>query len=140
MSTTLIWELSMNCKTVDVFNDDGTMSAEAGIYQGEDRFVVRKKFAADLEAAGFIEKIEDYKNNVGRSERTNAVVEPRLSLQWYVDMKALAGPALAAVESDDIEFFPKPEKPIPPLDGKHQGLVYFTTTLVGTQGTRMVLQ
>ena len=97
-------------QTVDVFNDDGTMSAEAGIYQGEDRFVVRKKFAADLEAAGFIEKIEDYKNNVGRSERTNAVVEPRLSLQWYVDMKALAGPALAAVESDDIEFFPKNQK------------------------------
>jgi valyl-tRNA synthetase len=97
-------------ETVDVFNDDGTMSAEAGIYAGEDRFVVRKKFAADLEAAGFIEKIEDYKNNVGRSERTHAVVEPRLSLQWYVDMKALAGPALAAVESDDIEFFPKNQK------------------------------
>ena len=97
-------------QTVDVFNDDGTMSAEAGIYPGEDRFVVRKKFAADLEAAGFIEKIEDYKNNVGRSERTNAVVEPRLSLQWYVDMKALAGPALAAVENDDIEFFPKNQK------------------------------
>ncbi len=97
-------------ETVDVFNDDGTMSAEAGIYPGEDRFVVRKKFADDLESAGFIEKIEDYKNNVGRSERTNAVVEPRLSLQWYVDMKAIAGPALAAVESDDIEFFPKNQK------------------------------
>ncbi|MBK7789442.1 MAG: valine--tRNA ligase [Saprospiraceae bacterium] len=97
-------------ETVDVFNDDGTMSPEAGVYIGEDRFVVRKKFAADLEAAGFIEKIEDYKNNVGRSERTNAVVEPRLSLQWYVDMKALAGPALQAVESDEIEFFPKNQK------------------------------
>ncbi|MBK9688055.1 MAG: valine--tRNA ligase [Saprospiraceae bacterium] len=96
--------------TVDVFNDDGTMSAEAECLSGEDRFVVRKKFAADLEAAGFIEKIEDYKNNVGRSERTNAVVEPRLSLQWYVDMKALAGPALQAVESDEIEFFPKNQK------------------------------
>ena len=97
-------------ETVDVFNDDGTMSPEAGVYIGEDRFVVRKKFAADLEAAGFIEKIEDYKNNVGRSERPNAVVEPRLSLQWYVDMKALAGPALQAVESDEIEFFPKNQK------------------------------
>ncbi|MBK8699707.1 MAG: valine--tRNA ligase [Saprospiraceae bacterium] len=97
-------------ETVDVFNDDGTMSSAAGIYPGDDRFVVRKKFAADLDAAGYIVKIEDYKNNVGRSERTNAVVEPRLSLQWYVDMKALAGPALDAVESDEIEFFPKNQK------------------------------
>jgi valyl-tRNA synthetase len=99
-----------NLETIDVFNEDGTMSAEATVYLGEDRFVVRKKFAKDLEEAGHIAKIEDYQNNVGRSERTNAVVEPRLSLQWYVDMKAIASPALQAVESDDIEFFPKNQK------------------------------
>jgi valyl-tRNA synthetase len=97
-------------EVIDVFNEDGTMSSEAKIYIGEDRFVVRKKFAKELEEAGFIAKIEDYQNNVGRSERTNAVVEPRLSLQWYVDMKAIAKPALDAVESDDIEFFPKNQK------------------------------
>ena len=101
-----------NLAVVDVFNEDGTMSEEAGIYIGEDRFVVRKKFSKDLEAAGFIAKIEDYQNNVGRSERTNSVVEPRLSLQWYVDMKALAAPALEAVMSDDVEFFPKNQKNI----------------------------
>jgi valyl-tRNA synthetase len=97
-------------EVIDVFNEDGTMSSEAKIYIGEDRFVVRKKFAKELEEAGVIAKIEDYQNNVGRSERTNAVVEPRLSLQWYVDMKAIAKPALDAVESDDIEFFPKNQK------------------------------
>ena len=97
-------------EVIDILNDDGTMSPAATVYLGEDRFIVRKKFTADLDANGCIEKIEDYKNNVGRSERTNAVIEPRLSLQWYVDMKALAAPALEAVESDDIEFFPKNQK------------------------------
>ncbi len=97
---------------VDVFNEDGTMSPEATIYIGEDRFVVRKKFAKDLELAGNVAKIEDYQNNVGRSERTNSVVEPRLSLQWYVDMKSLADPALEAVMKDEVEFFPKNQKNI----------------------------
>ena len=101
-----------NLDVVDVFNDDGTMSAEAGIYPGEDRFVVRKKFAKDLDAAGFILKVENYQNNVGRSERTNAVVEPRLSLQWYVDMPALAKPALDNVMNDTVSFFPKNQKNI----------------------------
>ncbi len=99
-------------EVVDVFNEDGTMSAEAQVYIGEDRFIVRKKFAKDLEASGNIEKVEDYQNNVGRSERTNAVIEPRLSLQWYVDMKALAGPAAEAVAKDEVEFFPKNQKNI----------------------------
>lgn len=97
---------------VDVFNEDGTMSSASAVYQGEDRFVVRKKFAKDLEAADLIEKIEDYQNNVGRSERTNSVVEPRLSLQWYVDMKALAGPALESVMNDEVDFYPKNQKNI----------------------------
>ena len=101
-----------NLAVIDVFNEDGTMSADATIYLGEDRFVVRKKFVKDLEAADCIIKIEDYQNNVGRSERTNAVIEPRLSLQWYVDMKALSTPAAEAVASDEVEFFPKNQKNI----------------------------
>jgi valyl-tRNA synthetase len=101
-----------NLAVLDVFNDDGTMSAESGIYIGEDRFKVRKLFAKDLEAQGLIDHVEDYQNNVGRSERTNAIIEPRLSLQWYVDMKAIAGPALEAVITDDVEFFPKNQKNI----------------------------
>lgn len=101
-----------NLEIVDVFNDDGTMSTAAQIYPGEDRFVVRKKFVKDLDEAGHILKAEDYQNNVGRSERTNCVVEPRLSLQWYVDMPTLAGPALDAVMNDTVEFFPKNQKNI----------------------------
>jgi valyl-tRNA synthetase len=97
-------------EVVDVFNDDGTMSKEAGVYTGEDRFVVRKKFAKDLDAAGFIHKTENYQNNVGRSERTNAVVEPRLSLQWYVDMQSIVKPALDNVLNDTVSFFPKNQK------------------------------
>lgn len=95
---------------VDVFNDDGTMSPAAQVYVGLDRFEVRKLFSQQLQELGCIEKIENYSNNVGRSERTNAVVEPRLSLQWYVDMKALAATALEAVENDDIRFFPLNQK------------------------------
>ena len=99
-------------EVVDVFNEDGTMSTAAQVYIGEDRFIVRKKFVKDLDNAGHIIKVEDYQNNVGRSERTNCVVEPRLSLQWYVDMPALAGPALNAVMNDEVEFFPKNQKNI----------------------------
>lgn len=102
--------LRHNLDIIDVFNEDGSMSNEATIYRNEDRFIVRKKFAKDLDTAGHILKIEDYQNNVGRSERTNCVIEPRLSLQWYVDMKSLAGPALDAVLKDEVEFFPKNQK------------------------------
>lgn len=101
-----------NLEVVDVFQEDGTMSQEAGIYFGEDRFIVRKKFAKDIDAAGLLFKVEDYQNNVGRSERTQAVVEPRLSLQWYVDMASIAKPALDAVMSDEVNFFPKNQKNI----------------------------
>lgn len=101
-----------NLETIDVFNEDGTMSPEATVYIGEDRFVVRKKFSKDLEEAGHLVKVEDYQSNIGRSERTNSVVEPRLSLQWYVDMKSIAAPALDAVMKDEVEFFPKNQKNI----------------------------
>ncbi len=91
---------------IDIMNDDGTMSEAAQLYIGEDRFEVRKKIVADLTAAGHIQKIEEYTNQVGFSERTDVVVEPRLSLQWWVSMKELATPALSAVMNDEIHFHP----------------------------------
>ncbi len=91
---------------IDTMNDDGTMSEAAQLYIGEDRFAVRKKIVADLETAGHIQKIEEYTNQVGFSERTDVVVEPRLSLQWWVSMKDLATPALSAVMNDEIHFHP----------------------------------
>jgi valyl-tRNA synthetase len=104
--------LRHNLEVIEIFNEDGTMSEAATIYNGEDRFKVRKMFVKDLEAAELLLEAEDYKNNVGRSERTNTVVEPRLSLQWYVDMKSIAEPALNAVMSDEVEFYPKNQKNI----------------------------
>ncbi|MDV7389947.1 class I tRNA ligase family protein, partial [Arthrospira platensis SPKY1] len=92
---------------IDVLNDNGTMSEEGGLYIGEDRFAARKMAIADLEASGNLVKIEDYRNKVGRSERTNAIVEPRLTLQWFLDMKEFAKTALHAVESGEVRFFPE---------------------------------
>jgi len=91
---------------IETLNEDGTMNEEAPMYVGMDRIEVRKIIAADLEMSGNLVKLEDYVNQVGFSERTDAVVEPRLSLQWWVDMKQLAGPALEAVMSDEIQFHP----------------------------------
>ena len=91
---------------IDTMNDDGTMSEAAQIFVGEDRFDVRKKIIPELEAAGNLVKIEDYTNQVGFSERTDAVVESRLSLQWWVSMKAISEPALKAVMDDEINFHP----------------------------------
>ena len=93
-------------EVVDTFNDDGTLSAEAQIYVGEDRFAARKKIAQELEDKGFLLRTEEYTSEVGYSERTDAVVEPRLSLQWWVDMKKISGPALDAVMNDEISFYP----------------------------------
>ena len=95
-----------NLEVIDVLNEDGTISEAGQILVGVDRFQARKQIIPMLEAAGGLEKIEDYKNKVGRSERTNAVIEPRLSLQWFVSMKPLAEKALAAVEEGDIQFYP----------------------------------
>jgi valyl-tRNA synthetase len=91
---------------IDTMNDDGTMSEAAQIFIGEDRFDVRKKIIPELEASGNLVKIEDYTNQVGFSERTDAVVESRLSLQWWVSMKAISEPALKAVMEDEINFHP----------------------------------
>ena len=95
-----------NLDVVDIFNEDGTLNTEAQIYIGEDRFEARKKIAKELEEKGFLLKTEDYTSEVGYSERTDAVVEPRLSLQWWVDMKKISGPALSAVMEDDVKFYP----------------------------------
>ena len=92
--------------TIDIFNDNGTMSEKAGLYIGEDRMDVRKKIVKDLEAAGNMVKIEDYKNKVGYSERTHVPIEPKLSLQWFLKMPELAKPALEVVMNDTIHFHP----------------------------------
>ncbi|MBD5250783.1 MAG: valine--tRNA ligase [Barnesiella sp.] len=97
-----------NLETIDIFNDDATISEAAGMYVGMDRFDVRKKIAKDLQAAGLIEKIEDYDNKVGYSERNiDTAVEPRLSDQWFLKMEGLAAPALAAVDNGTISFVPE---------------------------------
>ncbi len=95
---------------IDVFNPDGTMSDEAEFFVGMDRADARKAIVQKLEELGLLEKKEAHTHSVGRSERSNAIVEPRRSLQWYVRMKDLAAPALAAVENDTIKFFPKNQK------------------------------
>jgi valyl-tRNA synthetase len=93
-------------EVIDVMNNDGTFNELAGEYAGMDRFAVRKKIVADLEAAGHLGEVKEYKNQVGYSERTDAVVEPRLSLQWWVKMEPLAQKALAVVMNDDVLFIP----------------------------------
>ena len=93
-------------EVVDILTDEGKMSPAAQLYVGEDRFAVRKKIVPELEAAGHIVKIEDYTNKVGHSERTDAVVEPRLSLQWWVRMKEFSKPAYDAVMNDDVQLIP----------------------------------
>lgn len=95
-----------NLQVVDTLNDDGTMSEAAEVYIGEDRFVVRKKIVEDLRALGQLVKEEDYSNQVGYSERTDVVIEPRLSMQWWCKMNELSKPALDAVMTDEIEFHP----------------------------------
>ncbi len=98
--------LKHNLETIDIFNDNGTISEAAGMYVGEDRFDVRKKIAKDLTAAGLMEKIEDYDNKVGFSERTNVPIEPKLSTQWFLKMQHFADIALPPVMDDEIQFYP----------------------------------
>ncbi len=99
--------LKHKLETIDIFNDDGTLSEKAELYIGKDRFKVRKEIVVDLEAKGHLEKIESYINKVGFSERTNEVIEPKLSLQWFLKMEDLAKPALDIVMDDTINFYPK---------------------------------
>ena len=95
-----------NLPSIDIFNDNGTISEAGGLYVGMDRFDVRKQIAKDLQEAGLLEKVEDYDNKVGYSERTNVVIEPKPSMQWFVKMDKLAAPALDAVMKDEIKFHP----------------------------------
>ncbi len=93
-------------QSIDIFNDNGTLSPAAKLYVGMDRFEVRKVIVGDLEKAGNLAKIEDYVNKVGFSERTDAVIEPKLSMQWFLRMKELSQPALDSVINGDIELYP----------------------------------
>ncbi len=97
-----------NLESIDIFNDDATLSEAAGMYVGMDRFACREQIAKDLQEAGLIEKIENYENKVGYSERnSDTVTEPRLSDQWFLKMDSLAKPALEAVEEDIVKFIPE---------------------------------
>ncbi|RLD86831.1 MAG: valine--tRNA ligase [Bacteroidetes bacterium] len=102
------YELGMKHKleTIDIFNDDGTLSEAAELYIGKDRFAVRDEILEDLKKAGNLGKIENYTNKVGFSERTDAVIEPKLSTQWFLKMAEFAKPALEVVESGKIKFHP----------------------------------
>ena len=96
-----------NLETIDIFNPDGTLSEEAGLYVGKDRMEVRRLIAKDLEAAGLLEKVEDYDNKVGYSERNaDTAVEPRLCMQWFLRMQHFADIALPPVMNDELKFYP----------------------------------
>ena len=95
-----------NLESIDIFNDDGTISEAGGLYVGMDRFEVRKQIEKDLESAGLLERVEDYDNKVGFSERTHVPIEPKLSMQWFLKMKHFADLALPPVMNDEIKFYP----------------------------------
>ena len=122
-----------NLESIDIFNDDGTINDKVGLYVGMDRFEVRKRIEKDLDAAGLLEKTEAYTNNVGYSERTGVAIEPKLSMQWFLAMEKLAGPATKAVMEDEIKFIPEKYK----NTYRHwmeniKGLVHLASALVGT--------
>ena len=95
-----------NLEAIDIFNPDATLSEAAGMYVGQDRFEVRKQIAIDLQEAGLMEKVEDYDNKIGCSERTGVPIEPKLSMQWFLRMQHFADLALPPVMNDDIKFYP----------------------------------
>ncbi len=94
-------------EVIDIFNDDASLNAYGLHFEGKDRFVVRKEIVKELESISSLEKVEDYKNKVGTSERTGAIIEPKVSIQWFLKMKDLAQPALNAVMEDDVKLVPK---------------------------------
>ena len=95
-----------NLQSIDIFNDNGTISEAAGLYVGMDRFAVREQIEKDLDAAALLEKVEAYTNKVGFSERTNVPIEPKLSMQWFLKMQHFADMALPPVMNDDLKFYP----------------------------------
>jgi len=102
------YEIGMkhNLQVIDIFNDNGTLSDQAVLYVGEDRFVVREKISEELQAKGHMVKIDDYVNKMGYSERTDEAIEPKLSLQWFLRMPELAKPALEVVMDEQVKFYP----------------------------------
>jgi valyl-tRNA synthetase len=98
--------LRHNLPSIDVFNEDGTISQRAGMFEGVERFKAKEMAEKELQKSGNLVKVEDYNNKIGRSERTNAVIEPRLSLQWFLKMKELSEPALEAVMNGDVQIHP----------------------------------
>ncbi len=104
--------LKHHLDSIDIFNDDGTLSDNAGLYVGMDRLDVRMRIADDLQAAGLMEKVEEYDNKVGFSERTNVPIEPKLSTQWFLSMRHFADMSLGPVMNDDIQFYPQKYKNI----------------------------
>lgn len=98
--------LKHNLETIDIFNDNGTISEAAGMYVGMDRMDVRRQIEQDLNDAGLMEKVEDYNNKVGYSERTNVPIEPKLSTQWFLSMKHFADISLDPVMTDEVQFYP----------------------------------
>jgi len=121
---------------IDIFNPDGTLNEQGAMYAGMERFEVRRQIEKDLEAAGLMEKTEPYTNKVGYSERTDVAIEPKLSLQWFLKMEELAKPA---ADGGGERYHPllsgEIQKHLPPLDGKHQGLVYQSPVVVGARAT-----
>ena len=99
-----------NLPSIDIFNDNGTLSDAAGLYVGMDRFEVREQIEKDLAAAGLLEKVEAYTNKVGFSERTNVAIEPKLSMQWFLKMQHFADLALPPVMNDELKFYPSKYK------------------------------
>ncbi len=95
-----------NLPSIDIFNDNGTLSEAAGLYVGMDRFDVRAQIEKDLDTAGLLEKVEAYTNKVGFSERTNVAIEPKLSMQWFLKMQHFADMALPPVMNDELKFYP----------------------------------
>ena len=98
--------LRNNLPSIDVFNEDGTISSRAGMFEGVDRFKAKDLAEKELQKSGNLVKVENYNNKIGRSERTNAVIEPRLSLQWFLKMKDLSVPAMDAVFNNDVQIYP----------------------------------
>ncbi|MDR1877792.1 MAG: valine--tRNA ligase [Flavobacteriaceae bacterium] len=96
-----------NLKSIDIFNDDATLNEHGLHYQGKDRFTVRKEIVKELAETGLLEKEETYVNNIGTSERTGAVIEPKISVQWFLKMKDFAEPALKAIISGELNLYPE---------------------------------